>query len=271
MQPERWQRIESLFQSALDCAPDQRSALLTSACGDDEELRHEVESLLALNEESGFTDSSAFEEGIRSLERRSGRMKEERTIGVYRVLREIGRGGMGTVYLAARADDEFQKLAAIKIIRRGLDTDDIIERFRRERQILATLDHPNIARLLDGGTTDDGLPYFVMEYIAGEPSIVVKNQPGAGGMVMANALYTTVPRDGLTIGMMVRDNPLEPVLGNPAAKFRPESFTWLGTSSRYEDDAFCLVVRSDTGITSIADLRCPYTCSCSEISPSVTD
>jgi tetratricopeptide (TPR) repeat protein len=85
------------------------------------------------------------------------------------VLREIGRGGMGTVYLAARADDAFQKLVAIKIIRHGLDTEDIIQRFRGERQILAKLDHPNVTRLLDGGTTEDGLPYFVMEYIEGEP------------------------------------------------------------------------------------------------------
>jgi tripartite-type tricarboxylate transporter receptor subunit TctC len=95
------------------------------------------------------------------------------------------------------------------------------------------------------------------KYIPGEPGMVVKNQPGAGGMVMANAMYASVPRDGLTIGMMVRDNPLEPVMGNPAAKFKPESFTWLGTSSRYEDDAFCFVVRADTGIMSIADLQRP--------------
>jgi len=95
------------------------------------------------------------------------------------------------------------------------------------------------------------------KYIAGEPSIVVKNQPAAGGMAMANAMYATVPRDGLTFGMMARDNPLQPLLGNSAAKFKPESFTWLGTSSRYEDDAFCLVIRSDTGIADIADLQKP--------------
>jgi tripartite-type tricarboxylate transporter receptor subunit TctC len=95
------------------------------------------------------------------------------------------------------------------------------------------------------------------KYIVGEPNIVVKNQPGAGGMVMANAIYATVPRDGLTIGMMVRDNPLQPLLGNSAAKFKPEGFTWLGTSSRYEDDAFCFVVRTDTAITSIEDLQKP--------------
>jgi tripartite-type tricarboxylate transporter receptor subunit TctC len=95
------------------------------------------------------------------------------------------------------------------------------------------------------------------KYIAGDPAIVVKNQPAAGGMAMANAMYATVARDGLTIGMMARDNPLEPLLGNAAAKFRPESFAWLGTSSRYDDDAFCLVIRAETGVTGIADLQRP--------------
>ena len=95
------------------------------------------------------------------------------------------------------------------------------------------------------------------KYIPGEPAIVVKNQPAAGGMAMANALYTTAPRDGLTIGMMLRDNPLERLLGNPAAKFAPENFTWLGTSSRYDDDAFCLFVRADTGIMGVSDLQRP--------------
>ena len=169
MQAERWQRVENILQSAIDCASEQRSDFLDEACGGDDELRREIESLLALNDKSGFTDASAFDEAIASLERRSAEMDGERIIGCYRVLREIGRGGMGSVYLAARADDQFQKLVAIKIIRRGLDTDDIIERFRSERQILARLDHPHITRLLDGGTTIDGLPYFVMDYIEGEP------------------------------------------------------------------------------------------------------
>src|SRR3974390_659451 len=95
------------------------------------------------------------------------------------------------------------------------------------------------------------------KYIAGEPGIVVKNQPAAGGIALANALYATVPPDGLTFGLMSRDNPLEPLLGNPAAKFRPERFTFIGTSSRFEDDAFCLVIRTDTGVASIADLQKP--------------
>ena len=95
------------------------------------------------------------------------------------------------------------------------------------------------------------------KYIAGGPAIVVKNQPAAGGMAMTNAMYTTVPRDGLTIGMMARDNPLQQLLGNTAAKFKAESFTWLGSSSRYDDDAFCLVIRTDTGVGSLADLQRP--------------
>ncbi len=92
----------------------------------------------------------------------------ERRIGAYRILRELGHGGMGTVYLAARADDQYQKRVAIKTIR-GLDSEEVLRHFRRERQILAALDHPNIASLFDGGTTDDGLPYFVMEYVQGDP------------------------------------------------------------------------------------------------------
>jgi serine/threonine protein kinase/tetratricopeptide (TPR) repeat protein len=92
----------------------------------------------------------------------------ERRIGAYRILRELGHGGMGTVHLAARADDQYQKRVAIKVIR-GLDSAEVVRHFRRERQIVAGLDHPNIARLFDGGSTDDGLPYFVMEYVEGQP------------------------------------------------------------------------------------------------------
>ena len=92
-----------------------------------------------------------------------------RRVGAYELKREIGRGGMGAVYLAVRADSAFQKSVAIKLVKRGMDTDFILRRFRNERQILASLDHPNIGRLLDGGTTDDGRPFFVMEYIEGQP------------------------------------------------------------------------------------------------------
>ncbi len=98
----------------------------------------------------------------------AGERQSERRIGAYRVLRELGHGGMGTVYLAARADDQYQKRVAVKVVR-GLNSEEIVRHFRRERQILAGLDHPNVARLFDGGTTDDDLPYFVMEYVEGLP------------------------------------------------------------------------------------------------------
>ncbi len=168
MEPDRWRRINDLFQSALDRKPEERSAFLQTACGGDDTLQQEIESLLAADRPTDeFTNAVGFDYGVKLLEQ----AQEQNTprIGPYRMLREIGRGGMGSVFLAARADDAFQKLVAIKIIRRGLDTDDILQRFRSERQILATLDHPNITRLLDGGTTEDGRPFFVMELIEGEP------------------------------------------------------------------------------------------------------
>ena len=89
-------------------------------------------------------------------------------IGLYKINREIGRGGMGTVYLATRDDDQYQKQVAIKVVKRGMDTDLVLARFRNERQILAGFDHPNIARLFDGGSTETGLPYFIMEYVEGQ-------------------------------------------------------------------------------------------------------
>jgi eukaryotic-like serine/threonine-protein kinase len=169
MQAERWRQIEEVFHSALEYDPAARSAFLDSACASDSSLRQEVESLLSSYDKGGFTQTPAFAEGVKLLEETEARSVVGRNIGPYRVIREIGRGGMGAVYLASRADQAFEKLVAIKLIKRGLDTEDVLRRFRSERQILASLDHPNITRLLDGGTTEDGLPYFVMEYIQGEP------------------------------------------------------------------------------------------------------
>jgi len=169
MLSEQWPQIEEILESAMGCDPARRTAFLDAACGNDAELRREVESLLAFHEGESFARDSGFSDAIRVLETRDASSSQGCKIGAYRVLREIGRGGMGNVYLAARADDAFQKLVAIKIVRRGMDLDEVVRRFRTERQILAMLDHPNIARLLDGGATDDGLPYFVMEFIEGEP------------------------------------------------------------------------------------------------------
>ncbi len=169
MEPQRWRQIEDLFHSALDCEPGRRADFLNSVCAGDASLRQEIESLLSSYEKGSFTETPAFAEGIKLLEESEARSLVGQNIGPYRVTQIIGQGGMGAVYLAARADQAFQKEVAIKLIKRGQDTDDVIRRFRGERQILASLDHPNITRLLDGGTTDDGLPYFVMEYIHGQP------------------------------------------------------------------------------------------------------
>jgi serine/threonine-protein kinase len=164
---DRWRRLEDLFHAALECVPESRAAFLETSCEGDTALRHDIEELLAAYQHGGFTESPGFQDGVLLLER--AQALTGRRVGQYQILGEIGRGGMGSVYSAVRADDAFQKRVAIKILRRGLDTDDIIDRFRSERQILATLEHPNITRLLDGGSTDDGLPYFVMELIEGEP------------------------------------------------------------------------------------------------------
>jgi serine/threonine-protein kinase len=169
-----WEKIEEIFLAALPHTPDSRAAHLDAACGDDSTLRAEVESLLASHDNaSAFLETPAmtFASDLLpdELTAQTSNDIAGQRIGHYQLIREIGRGGMGTVYLATRADAQYEKLVAIKVVRRGLDTEDILRRFRHERQILANLDHPNIARLIDGGTTDDGLPYLVMDFVEGVP------------------------------------------------------------------------------------------------------
>ena len=168
MSSERWQRLTDVFHAAVALESAERGAFLADTCAGDPALREEVERLLAAHERAGdFIESPAV--AIQGARAEADDSAAGRRIGPYRVAREIGRGGMGTVYLAERADGHFEQRVAIKLIKRGMDTDLVLSRFRAERQILASLDHPNIARLLDGGTTDDGRPYFVMEYIEGQP------------------------------------------------------------------------------------------------------
>lgn len=167
MSDGRWERLEQLFHAALPLDPEARAALLEKECRGDRGLLAEVERLLsASGRAGGFIEVPAAALAF------AGPVDEAmigRQIGAYRLVREIGRGGMGAVYLAERADGAFEQRVAIKLIKRGMDTDQVLARFRAERQILASLDHPNIARLLDGGTTDDGRPYFAMECIDGQP------------------------------------------------------------------------------------------------------
>jgi len=170
MNAERWQQIKELFQLASDRQPNQRGAFLDEACARDPELRSEVESLLAHDKPGEeFIEKPVYEVAAELVPDELIESMVGRRIGPYQVLREIGHGGMGAVYLAMRADDEYQKQVAIKLVKRGMDTDAILRRFRNERQILANLDHANIAKLLDGGTTEDGLSYFVMDYVEGLP------------------------------------------------------------------------------------------------------
>src|SRR5947207_8809523 len=168
--PERWKRVEAVFEQALELPQDQRAAFLQENCNSDAEVRREVESLLSSHERAGnFIDQPSLFFGDDTLRDNGSTLQAGELIGSYRIVRELGRGGMGAVYLAERADEQYKKRVAIKLIKRGMDTDAVLRHFRNERQILAGFDHPNIARLFDGGTTDDGLPYFVMEYVAGLP------------------------------------------------------------------------------------------------------
>ncbi|MBC7793595.1 MAG: protein kinase, partial [Clostridia bacterium] len=175
MTPERWRQVEEIFQAALDLGPQDRSRFVSEACAEDMGLKRDVENLLSQHESAGHLLEEPLygDTELSALEAFAYEEDDDpligRRLGAYRIEREVGRGGMGAVYEAVRVDNEFVLRVAIKLVKRGMDTDFVLRRFRKERQILAALDHPHIARLLDGGTTADGLPYFVMEYIEGQP------------------------------------------------------------------------------------------------------
>ncbi len=156
---DAWPRVRDAFHEALERPPADRLSFVERRLAGDDDALEEVRELLESHAAAdGFLDPddvAAPPDGAR--------------IGPYRCIAELGRGGMGTVSLAVRDDGEFRQRVAVKVLKRGLDTDEIVRRFRAERQTLAALEHPSIARVLDGGTTDDGRPYLVMEAIDGEP------------------------------------------------------------------------------------------------------
>jgi eukaryotic-like serine/threonine-protein kinase len=187
--PEAWKRIEDIFLQAAEIPAAQRKSYLDTACEGDEDVRGEVEALLAADVGDETEIASFMRESVVAMVSEAFRqdgplsvsgstsqpagqhdadagMKGQR-IGEWKLVEEIGRGGMGTVYRAVRGDGEFSIEAAIKVLSRGVNSQILLDRFRRERQILARLEHPNIARLLDGGKTSSGLPYLVMEYVPG--------------------------------------------------------------------------------------------------------
>jgi serine/threonine protein kinase len=171
MDEQRWRTIQAVFEQVLECAPDSRAMVLERACADDPALRAEVEKLLHNNENAQrqkFLSPLTLSINSRIPASESPDSLTGRTLGHYRIQKRLGWGGMGDVYLAVRTAD-YQQLVAIKVLRQGMDTQEILRRFRSEIQVLAVLGkHPNIARLLDAGTTQDGAPYFVMEYVEGE-------------------------------------------------------------------------------------------------------
>src|SRR5438132_7598615 len=163
---ERGAQVAELVKSGLERDPREWPSFLDETCGSDVALRAEVESLLQLKEEAvALMQEPAVHLSARILVP-DRELKSEEIIGDYRILSLIGSGGMGDVYLAE--DQQLHRKVALKIVRRGLDTGDIIRRFQREEQILASLTHPNIARLYGGAVTPEGVPYFVMEYVEGE-------------------------------------------------------------------------------------------------------
>jgi serine/threonine protein kinase len=169
MKPEQWQQVKEVLDDALRLDATQRSCYLDKVFAVDPELRPDVESLLRSHvlAQSSFLRDPAVAV-LPDLVPLPG-TRIGRRVGAYHILEEIGHGGMGEVYRAARVDGEFDHQVAVKLVRGGFDSKFILERFRHERQILAGLDHPNIARLLDGGTTEDGIPYLVMELVDGIP------------------------------------------------------------------------------------------------------
>ena len=168
MTPEQWQSVKEIFASALELPRAERAAFLASTCGRDEDLERELASLLAAHEDTdNVLEKHALDLPARLQEKALG----GRSFGAYRIRRELGRGGMGAVFLAEREDEAYQRQVAIKIIRQTIPDAALEQRFQQEREILALLDHPHIAILHDAGVSEHGEPFFVMEYIEGQPVI----------------------------------------------------------------------------------------------------
>ncbi len=170
MNPQYWLKVKIIIEEALEIAPERRAVYLAEACGDDADLRREVDLLLGFeNENLDLIEQGVFSAVVHPEPTEvAAKNLIGSQIGNYRIISQLGAGGMGTVFLAERADGSFEQQVALKLIKPGINSDAILRRFFMERQILAGLKHPNIAHLIDGGTTDDGLPYFVIEYVEGE-------------------------------------------------------------------------------------------------------
>jgi serine/threonine-protein kinase len=170
--PEQWRRLGAIVDAALELEPERREAYIRAGCAGDRELEAEIHTVLAGADFPSFLDSPAAEYAAPLVDEEDTGDEtplELGLVGSYRLVRELGRGGMGTVYLAERADGQFEQRVALKLLGRGMDSRDARWRFLAERQILARLNHPHIARLVDGGVSADGRPWFAMEYVDGVP------------------------------------------------------------------------------------------------------
>ncbi|HEY7161944.1 MAG TPA: serine/threonine-protein kinase, partial [Acidobacteriota bacterium] len=168
MNPDRWKQVEQIFNQAIELSLNQRPIFLQGICGDDKKLFSEVESLLQQDNETGSMLRTIISRAADSLSQKDNGDLIGKKIGPYRITGLVGQGGMAEVYKAVRDDDQYQKQVAIKIIRHDR-VSLLLGRFWHERQILANLEHSNIACFLEGGTTDEGIPYLVMEFIEGNP------------------------------------------------------------------------------------------------------
>lgn len=169
MKSDRWQLIEEIFQGALDRPSEERKQFVEQACGNDKQLRSEIESLLASDNDAESVLHSVIAKDLKEMTSTSGPSEIGLRLGPYLLVRELDSGGMGVVYFAVRSDDQYFQIVAIKTIRKGRDSEEMVQQFRMERQVLATLNHPNIGAILDGGETEDGRPFIVMEYVEGQP------------------------------------------------------------------------------------------------------
>ncbi|GAB5536930.1 MAG: hypothetical protein Rubg2KO_31790 [Rubricoccaceae bacterium] len=172
MSVDRWDRLQPLFEEALELAPSERDAFIRDACPDDLELADALQALLAGNEQSAFLDGGIasavpVEDAIGEAHLPPEAVPER--IGVWTVGERIGAGGMGAVYRATRSDGAFEQTVALKLVKRGMDSEAVLRRFQAERRILARLEHPGIARIIDGGLAEDGRPYLAMEFVEGTP------------------------------------------------------------------------------------------------------
>jgi serine/threonine protein kinase len=169
MKSDRWSLIEEIFQGALERPPAERMQYVETACENDKELISEIESLLENDDDAEGVLRSLIADDLKEAAQMSDLPETGLQLGPYHLVRELDSGGMGIVYLAIRSDDHYFQVVAIKMIRKGDDSPELVHRFRMERQILATLNHPCIGTILDGGETQDGRPFIVMEYVEGQP------------------------------------------------------------------------------------------------------